>query len=122
MLTVPLTVAVHRIKKPSIYAGFDNLITDETQMFCPRMTLIFADPFQGDYVICVLLRSSAKSADVMFVSVFNLCFICGQIYFSGNSTDAVIPTASARSALSQRKRISNVLMSRLVRLTSRCVA
>jgi len=29
MLTVPLTVAVHRIKKPFIYAGFDNLNTDE---------------------------------------------------------------------------------------------
>ena len=30
ILTVPLTVAVHRIKKPCIYAGFDNLMTDET--------------------------------------------------------------------------------------------
>jgi hypothetical protein len=28
MLTVPLTVAVHRIKKPFVYAGFDNLNTD----------------------------------------------------------------------------------------------
>jgi hypothetical protein len=28
MLTVPLTVAVHRIKKPFIYAGFDTLNTD----------------------------------------------------------------------------------------------
>ena len=28
MLTVPLTVAVHRIKKPFSYAGFDNLNTD----------------------------------------------------------------------------------------------
>jgi hypothetical protein len=27
-LTVPLTVAVHRLKKPFIYAGFDNLNTD----------------------------------------------------------------------------------------------
>ena len=41
---------------------------------------------------------------------------------SGKPTYAVMPTASARSALSQRRRISNVLMSRLVRLTSRCVA
>ena len=32
MLTVPLTVAVHRTKKPFIYAGFNNLMTDETQM------------------------------------------------------------------------------------------
>jgi hypothetical protein len=28
LLTVPLTVAVHRIKKPCIYNGFDNLNTD----------------------------------------------------------------------------------------------
>jgi hypothetical protein len=28
-LTVPLTVAVHRLKKPFIDAGFDNLNTDE---------------------------------------------------------------------------------------------
>jgi Lamin Tail Domain/Bacterial TSP3 repeat/Immunoglobulin I-set domain len=28
LLTVPLTVAVHRIKKPFVYAGFDNLNTD----------------------------------------------------------------------------------------------
>jgi hypothetical protein len=28
ILTVPLTVAVHRIKKPFIYKGFDNLNTD----------------------------------------------------------------------------------------------
>jgi hypothetical protein len=28
ILTFPLTVAVHRIKKPFIYAGFDNLTTD----------------------------------------------------------------------------------------------
>ena len=33
-----------------------------------------------------------------------------------------MPTASRRSALSTRSRTSNVLMSRLVRLTSRCVA
>jgi precorrin-2 methylase len=31
-LAVPLTVAVHRLKKPFIYAGFNNLMTDETQM------------------------------------------------------------------------------------------
>src|SRR5581483_6963149 len=41
---------------------------------------------------------------------------------SGSRTYAVIPTASRRSALSTRSRTSNVLMSRLVRLTSRCVA
>jgi hypothetical protein len=28
-LTVPLTVAVHARKKPFVYAGFDNLNTDE---------------------------------------------------------------------------------------------
>jgi hypothetical protein len=28
ILTVPLTVAVQRIKKPFIYAGFENLTTD----------------------------------------------------------------------------------------------
>src|SRR6478672_9009874 len=33
-----------------------------------------------------------------------------------------MPTARRRSLLSQRSLISNVLMSRLVRLTSRCVA
>jgi hypothetical protein len=32
LLAIPLTVAVHRLKKPFIYAGFDNLMTDETQM------------------------------------------------------------------------------------------
>jgi len=32
LLALPLTVAVHRLKKPFIYAGFDNLMTDETQM------------------------------------------------------------------------------------------
>jgi hypothetical protein len=32
LLAIPLTVAVHRLKKPFIYAGFNNLITDETQM------------------------------------------------------------------------------------------
>jgi len=32
LLAVPLTVAVHRLKKPFIYAGINNLITDETQM------------------------------------------------------------------------------------------
>jgi hypothetical protein len=32
LLANPLTVAVHRIKKPCIDKGFDNLITDETQM------------------------------------------------------------------------------------------
>jgi hypothetical protein len=48
LLTVPLTVAVHRLKKPFIYAGFDNLMTDETQM-----------------------------GKLRFESVFNLCFICG---------------------------------------------
>jgi len=31
-LTVPLTVAVHRTKKPFVYAGFNNLMTDETQI------------------------------------------------------------------------------------------
>ena len=41
---------------------------------------------------------------------------------SGSRTYAVMPTASRRSVLSTRSRISNVLMSRLVRLTSRCVA
>ena len=44
------------------------------------------------------------------------------IYFSGSWTYAVMPTASRRSRLSVRSRTSNVLMSRLVRLTSRCVA
>jgi hypothetical protein len=33
LLALPLTVAVHRIKKPCIYAGFNNLMTDETQIF-----------------------------------------------------------------------------------------
>ena len=28
ILTVPLTVAVHALKKPCIYAGFNNLNTD----------------------------------------------------------------------------------------------
>jgi hypothetical protein len=32
LLALPLTVAVHRTKKPFIYAGFDNLMTDETQI------------------------------------------------------------------------------------------
>jgi len=32
-LTVPLTVAVHRTKKPFVYAGLNNLMTDETQIF-----------------------------------------------------------------------------------------
>src|SRR6185312_5290522 len=41
---------------------------------------------------------------------------------SGSSTYAVMPSARRRSRLSMRRRISNVLMSRLVRLTSRCVA
>ena len=41
---------------------------------------------------------------------------------SGSITYAVIPTASRRSLLSTRSRISKVLMSRFVRLTSRCVA
>src|SRR6185437_341822 len=41
---------------------------------------------------------------------------------SGRRTYAVMPSARRRSWLSMRRRISNVLMSRLVRLTSRCVA
>jgi len=32
LLALPLTVAVHRLKKPFIYAGFNNLMTDETQI------------------------------------------------------------------------------------------
>src|ERR1035437_3654642 len=40
-------------------------------------------------------------------------------YRSGNKTYAVMPTASTRSRLSTRRRISKVLMSRFVRLTSR---
>jgi hypothetical protein len=36
LLALPLTVAVHRTKKPFIYAGFDNLMTDETQILPPR--------------------------------------------------------------------------------------
>src|SRR5439155_7559610 len=44
------------------------------------------------------------------------------VYCIGNSTYVVIPTARRRSLLSTRKRISNVLMSRFVRLTSRWVA
>jgi len=36
LLALPLTVAVHRTKKPFIYAGFDNLMTDETQIFQRR--------------------------------------------------------------------------------------
>jgi hypothetical protein len=32
LLAIPLTVAVHRTKKPFIYAGFNNLVTDETQI------------------------------------------------------------------------------------------
>jgi hypothetical protein len=31
-LTIPLTVAVHRLKQPFIYAGFKNLMTDETRI------------------------------------------------------------------------------------------
>jgi hypothetical protein len=31
-LAVPLTVAVRRLKKPFVYAGFNNLMTDETQI------------------------------------------------------------------------------------------
>ena len=41
---------------------------------------------------------------------------------NGNNTYAVMPTASRRSLLSTRKRTSKVLISRFVRLTSRCVA
>jgi hypothetical protein len=32
VLTNPLTVAVHHLKKPFIYAGLNNLNTDETQI------------------------------------------------------------------------------------------
>ena len=52
MLAVPLTVAVYRLKKPFIYAGFDNLNTDGTRM---RETPSF----------------------VFEKSVFHPCFICG---------------------------------------------
>jgi len=31
-LAIPLTVAVHRIKQPFIYADFNNLMTDETRI------------------------------------------------------------------------------------------
>ena len=41
---------------------------------------------------------------------------------AGSSTYIVMPTASRRSLLSTRRRISKVLMSRFVRLTSRWVA
>ena len=44
----------------------------------------------------------------------------GETFF--HNADAVMPTASRRSWLSTRSRVSNVRMSRLVRLTSRCVA
>src|SRR5581483_5642998 len=43
-------------------------------------------------------------------------------YDTGISTYAVMPTARRRSLLSTCRRISNVLMSRFVRLTSRWVA
>src|SRR5262249_48190024 len=43
-------------------------------------------------------------------------------YETGSSTYAVMPTARRRSLFSTRRRTSNVLMSRFVRLTSRCVA
>jgi hypothetical protein len=46
----------------------------------------------------------------------------GVLHVTGNSTYAVIPTARRRSLLSSRSRISKVLMSRFVRLTSRWVA
>jgi hypothetical protein len=39
LLTVPLTVAVHRLKKPFNYAGINNLMTDETQMGKPASSL-----------------------------------------------------------------------------------
>ncbi len=39
LLAIPLTVAVHRLKKPFIYAGFNNLITDETRMISAEMFL-----------------------------------------------------------------------------------
>jgi hypothetical protein len=43
LLALPLTVAVHRTKKPFIYAGFDNLMTDETQIFreTTRLNVLF---------------------------------------------------------------------------------
>jgi hypothetical protein len=41
LLALPLTVAVHRIKKPCIYAGFNNLMTDGTQMGLKDHPFIF---------------------------------------------------------------------------------
>ena len=50
--------------------------------------------------------------------------LANQLFFSegGKSTVAVIPVKSLRPSFGTDTLISNVLMSRLVRLTSRCVA
>jgi hypothetical protein len=45
--------------------------TDETQIFYPQIAPIFADLFRSKF-ICVNLRNLR-----IFLSVFNLCFICG---------------------------------------------
>jgi hypothetical protein len=41
LLANPLTVAVHCTKKPFIYAGFNNLMTDETQIWKRRNAGVF---------------------------------------------------------------------------------
>jgi predicted restriction endonuclease len=55
LLALPLTVAVHRTKKPFIYAGFDNLMTDETQM----------------------KHRFSKAVRSLYA---HLCFICGNLW------------------------------------------
>jgi hypothetical protein len=45
--------------------------TDETQIFYPQIAPIFAD-WTSFKLICVNLRNLR-----IFLSVFNLCFICG---------------------------------------------
>ena len=63
----------------------------------------------------------SRTSMALDMSVFGLAG-SGYPTGSGNTTYAVMPTASRRSLLSRRSRTSNVLMSRFVRLTSRCVA
>src|SRR5207237_3069662 len=73
-----------------------------------------ADAVDGGEVAELLDEAVDFDRVHLFVALFR--------FQSGNNTYAVIPTARRRSRLSTRRRTSNVLMSRLVRLTSRCVA